>query len=364
MDDPARGDSRAGSTICGQKSPATAWLRQSFRLHVSRVRIRIGGWRASVNWRVSIGSILIAILTSTQAFPEPALQPQTAPQGDSRPAVDLELVIAVDISYSVQPDDLAAQREGYAKAIVSEEFLRALRTGPVGKIALTYFEWSSTRDQDVIVPWRQIDGPEAAEAVAAEIMKAPIRRGSRTSISGAIKFAMPLFEQNPYRGARRIIDVAGDGPNNNGDPVATARDTAVQQGIVITGLPVMINATPPGQVDISHIDHIDWYYEDCVIGGPGSFVVPITDRENFKEAIRTKLALEVAGRTPDQSPPPSVDKKPRVLCTIGEKLWQQRWDTIAPATNSPAMSKPAANSSSSKEDALLDKKIKGICRGC
>ncbi|MHC2721898.1 hypothetical protein ACVIYH_005418 [Bradyrhizobium diazoefficiens] len=105
-----------------------------------------------MNWRVSIGSILIAILTSTQAFPEPALQPQTAPQGDSRPAVDLELVIAVDISYSVQPDDLAAQREGYAKAIVSEEFLRALRTGPVGKIALTYFEWSSTRDQDVIVP--------------------------------------------------------------------------------------------------------------------------------------------------------------------------------------------------------------------
>ncbi|WP_349630768.1 DUF1194 domain-containing protein [Bradyrhizobium liaoningense] len=319
-----------------------------------------------MNWRVSIGSILITILTSTQAFSGPESQPQPAIQTDSRPAVDIELVIAVDVSFSVDPDDVAAQREGYANAIVSEEFLQALRAGPAGKIALTYFEWSSTKDQNVVVPWRQIDGPEAAEAVAAEIMKAPIRRGSRTSISGAIKFAIPLFEQSPYRGSRRVIDISGDGPNNTGDPVATARDTALQQGIVITGLPVMINATPPGQADTGHIDHIDWYYEDCVIGGPGSFVVPVTDRENFKEAIRTKLALEVAGRTPEGSTAPSGDKKPRVLCTIGEKLWQERWNT--PATYSPAMSKPAnspaVNSPANKDDALLDRKIKGICRGC
>jgi hypothetical protein len=317
-----------------------------------------------MNWRVSIGSILIAILTSTQAFSEPESRPQPAIQDDSHPAVDVELVIAVDISYSVEPDDLAAQREGYAKAIVSQEFLRNLQAGAIGKIALTYFEWSSTNDQKIVVPWRQIDGPEAAEAVATEIMQAPIRRGSRTSISSAIKFAMPLFEQNPYRGSRRVVDISGDGPNNNGGPVATARDTALQKGIVITGLPVMINATPLGSMDVNHIDHIDWYYEDCVIGGPGSFVVPITDRENFKEAIRTKLALEVAGRTPNRSTAPSVDKEPRVLCMIGEKLWQQRWDTNSPATNSPATSKPAANSPTNKDDALLDKKMKGICRGC
>jgi hypothetical protein len=304
-----------------------------------------------------MGSILIAILTSTQAFSEPEPRPQPAIQDDIRPAVDVELVIAVDVSYSVEPDDLAAQREGYAKAIVSEEFLRALRAGPIGKIALTYFEWSSTNDQKIVVPWRPIDGPEAAEAVATEIMKAPIRRGSRTSISSAIKFAMPLFEQNPYRGSRRVVDISGDGPNNTGDPVATARDIALQQGIVITGLPVMINATPLGSMDVNHIDHIDWYYEDCVIGGPGSFVVPITDRENFKDAIRAKLALEVAGRTPNRSPAPSVDKKPRVLCTIGEEFWQHRWDTTGPAkkdTINPA----------NKDDALLDKKIKGICSGC
>nr|WP_187437281.1 DUF1194 domain-containing protein [Bradyrhizobium rifense] len=323
-----------------------------------------------MNWRVSIGSILIAMLTSMPAFSQPASQPQTAIQDDSRAAVDVELVIAVDISYSVDPDDLAAQREGFAKAIVSEEFLRALRAGPVGKIALTYFEWSSTKDQKIIVPWRQIDGPEAAEAVAAEIMKAPIRRGSRTSISSAIRFAMSLFEQTPYRGSRQVIDIAGDGPNSNGDPVAAARDAALQKGIVITGQPVMTNATTPDPTDFQHIDHIDWYYEDCVIGGPGSFVVPITDREHFKEAIRTKLALEVAGHTPERIPAPSAETKPRVLCTIGEKLWQQRWNTTSPATSSPAAKVPVANSPANqddalkKEDALLAKKIKGVCRGC
>lgn len=317
-----------------------------------------------MNWRIAIGSILIAILTSTRACPETAPQAHTAPPGD---AVDVELVIAVDISYSMEMDDLAAQREGFAKAIVSREFLEALRAGPIGKIALTYFEWSGANDQKIVVPWRQIDGPEAAKAVADELMKAPILRGSRTSISSAIKFAMPLFEQNPYRGSRQIIDISGDGPNNVGDPVATARDTALQNGIVITGLPVMINATPNG-TDISHIDHINWYYEDCVIGGPGSFVVSVTDRENFKEAIRTKLALEVAGLTPKRSTAPSVEKEPRVLCTIGEKLWQQRWDTIVPAkkdTSSPAIKDaPSLDKKMSTDDALLNKKIKGICRGC
>lgn len=119
-----------------------------------------------MNWRVSIGSILIAVLISMPASSQPASRPQTAIQDDGRAAVDVELVIAVDISYSMEPDDLAAQREGFANAIVSQEFLDALRAGPIGRIALTYFEWSSTRDQKVIVPWRQIDGPESAEAVA------------------------------------------------------------------------------------------------------------------------------------------------------------------------------------------------------
>jgi hypothetical protein len=167
-----------------------------------------------------------------------------------------------------------------------------------------------------------IDGPETAEAVAAEIMKTPVRRASRTSISGAINFAMPLFDEDPYHGVRRVIDISGDGPNNNGTPVTLSRDAALEKGIVINGLPIMVKEPSLSTMDI---ENLDWYYEDCVIGGPGSFVVSIKDREKFKEAIRTKLVLEVAGRTPPRPLVPVAEKEPRVSCMIGEKIWQDRW---------------------------------------
>ena len=194
-------------------------------------------------------------------------------------------------------DELAIQREGYAQAIVSKEFLQALKTGPNGKIAVTYFEWAASSDQKIIIPWRVIDGPETADAVANEIMKTPIRRASRTSISGAINFAMPLFDENPYRGLRRVIDISGDGPNNNGAPVTGARDAALEKGITINGLPIMVKEPSYSTMDI---DNLDFYYEDCVIGGPGSFVVSVKHRNDFKEAIRIKLVLEVAGQTPER----------------------------------------------------------------
>jgi hypothetical protein len=219
-------------------------------------------------------------------------------------------------------DELAIQREGYAQAIISKEFLQALKAGPNGKIAVTYFEWAASSDQKIIIPWRMIDGPETADAVANEIMKTPIRRASRTSISGAIYFAMPLFDENPYRGLRRVIDISGDGPNNNGAPVTGARATALEKGITINGLPIMVKEPSYSTMDI---DNLDWYYEDCVIGGPGSFVVSIKDRDKFKEAIRAKLLLEVAGKTPERRPVPVADKEPRVSCMIGEKIWQDRW---------------------------------------
>jgi hypothetical protein len=237
---------------------------------------------------------------------------------DNLPSVDIELVIAVDVSYSMDLDELAVQREGYARAIVSKEFLQALRTGPNSQISVTYFEWSASSDQKIIIPWRVIDGRETADAVADEIMNTPVRRGSRTSISGAISFAIPLFDEDPYRGLRRVIDISGDGPNNNGAPVTPVRDEALAKGIVINGLPIMIKEPSYSTMDI---DNLDWYYEDCVIGGPGAFVVPIKDRENFKEAIRTKLIREVAGRTPQRPVWPASDKEPRVSCTIRERLW-------------------------------------------
>ena len=129
---------------------------------------------------------------------------------EANPTVDVELVLAVDVSYSMDMDELALQREGYAQAIISKEFLQALKSGPNGRIAITYFEWAASTDQKIIIPWRVIDGPETADAVANEILKTPIRRASRTSISGAINFAMPLFDENPHRGLRRVFRARHD----------------------------------------------------------------------------------------------------------------------------------------------------------
>jgi hypothetical protein len=179
-----------------------------------------------MRWCVSIGAVLVAGAIAgvdVAGIASPNSKTQLADTKDNLPSVDVELVIAVDVSYSMDLDELAVQREGYAQAIVSKEFLQALKTGPNSKMAVTYFEWSASSDQKIIIPWRVIDGPESADAVAAEIMKTPVRRGSRTSISGAINFAMPLFEEDPYRGLRRVIDISGDGPNNNGVPVTGAR---------------------------------------------------------------------------------------------------------------------------------------------
>jgi hypothetical protein len=278
-----------------------------------------------MRWCVSIAMVLVAGSIVASAAPvtaAPDVRYQLAEVKPGSAAVDVELVIAVDVSYSMDLDELAVQREGYVQAIVSKEFLQALKNGPNSKIAVTYFEWSASSDQRIVIPWRVIDGPETADAVASEIMKTPVRRGSRTSISGAITFAMPLFEENPYRGLRRVIDISGDGPNNNGAPITGARDAALEKGIVINGLPIMVKEPSYATMDI---DNLDLYYEDCVIGGPGSFVVSIKDRDTFKEAIRTKLILEVAGRTPERRTVPVAEKEPRVPCLIGEKIWQDRW---------------------------------------
>ena len=268
-------------------------------------------------------TIAVAVALSV-ALAAPAA-PTTRHFADMRASaipVDVELVIAVDVSYSMDPDEQALQREGYVLALTSKEFLQALRQGAHGKIAITYFEWAGQFDQKIVMPWRVIDGPEAADAVAAEISRAPYRRASRTSISGALRFAKPLFDDSGYKGLRRVIDVSGDGANNAGPLVVPTRDEVLAAGITINGLPIMLKRPYAGTMDL---EELDIYYEDCVIGGPGSFVIPIREREKFIEATRTKLVLEIAGRQPEARILPASSKAPRVSCTIGEKLWQERW---------------------------------------
>jgi hypothetical protein len=236
--------------------------------------------------------------------------------------VDTELVLAVDVSYSMDPEEQQLQREGYIEAITSRDFMDALKGGMHAKVAVTYFEWAGPFDQKIIVPWRLIDGPESAGGFANEIARASYRRASRTSIASALQFAKPLFDASGYNGVRKVIDVSGDGANNSGPLVTMVRDDVLAAGITINGLPLMLKRPNTFTMDI---ENLDIYYEDCVIGGPGAFVIPIHAREQFKEATRTKLVLEIAGRTPERPIVPAQTKAPRISCTIGEQMWRDRW---------------------------------------
>jgi hypothetical protein len=273
-------------------------------------RFRLYGAVAGV---LCLGSALAALAAPHARLAD--LKPNAIP-------VDVELVLAVDISYSMDPDEQALQREGYIQALTSREFLTAIREGGHGRIAVTYFEWAGPATQKVVMPWRVIDGPEAADAVAAEIARAPTSRASRTSISSALRFARGLFDDSSYRGVRRVIDVSGDGANNSGPLVAPMRDEIVKEGITINGLPILLKRLNYATMDI---EDLDVYYEDCVIGGPGAFVIPIREREKFIEATRQKLLLEIAGLQPEAKVIPASADKPRISCTIGEKIWRERW---------------------------------------
>jgi hypothetical protein len=292
----------------------------------------IGGFALGAAW--SVAGEAVVPHAAGQKVPELVAEapPRSPPQEmtaqiRSRPPtaasaeVDVELIIAVDVSYSMDPDEQALQREGYIIGFNSPEFLNALQQGAHGRIAVTYFEWAGASDQRVVVPWRLIDGPAAARAFTDAIAAAPYRRAYRTSISGALKFAMPLFADSGFRGLRRVIDVSGDGVNNQGDPVAIIRDEVLERGVTINGLPILLKRPSLATMDI---ENLDVYYEDCVMGGPGSFVIPIRERDQFREATRTKLVQEIARREPAERVVPAAGK-PRISCTIGERMWQDRW---------------------------------------
>ena len=241
-------------------------------------------------------------------------------------AVDAEIVFAVDISYSMDRVEQEMQRDGYVQALTSPDFLNALKSNAIGKIAVAYLQWASYGDQDVVVEWTVIDGAESAAAVARTLKNAPYRRAQRTSISGAIDAAAKMFQGNGFDSSRLIIDVSGDGPNNNGRIVTQARDDAVAQGITINGLPLVGIREWIGPADVRELDI---YYEDCVIGGPEAFSVTVRDTKSFVEATRSKLVREIATGPVIGPELPLFSraqaKEPRISCTIGESLWRQRW---------------------------------------
>jgi hypothetical protein len=239
-------------------------------------------------------------------------------------AVDLELVLAVDVSGSIDAQEKAVQRDGYLAAIRSPEFVAAVRAGSLGRIRLAYVEWAGEGAQRLAVPWRVIDGTEAAQAFANELAGQAVARFWRgTSISSALRFSAGLFEGDS---SRRVIDVSGDGPNNAGDNVTVARDAVVAEGIVINGLPVLLS---PAQISPA----LDRYYADCVIGGDGAFSLSVAGADDFGKAIRMKLLREVlsaGGRWDSSGRVISTAAEPPTDCLAGEKERARRTDQYYP----------------------------------
>lgn len=222
----------------------------------------------------------------------PTSRAQTAPT-----EVDIELVLALDISFSMDIEELELQREGYARAFRSAEVKRAIAGGQLGRIAVTIFDWAAYGDQRISIPWTLLDTPASIDAFADLIDAIPIRRASRTSISGAIDFGVALLQGNRFKGIRVVMDISGDGPNNSGRSVTEARDEALAKGITINGLPILLKRGGMGG-----IEDLDEYYKTNVIGGPRAFMVQIRSREEFIPVIRTKLLLEIANFLPPEWP--------------------------------------------------------------
>jgi hypothetical protein len=200
-------------------------------------------------------------------------------------AVDLQLILAVDASGSVNHYRFELQKQGYVAAFRHGRVLQAVRSGANQAIAVTMVQWTGPAMQLQVVDWSRISDTRSAEAFAAAVEDAPRHLfGGGTSISGAIDHAMTIFPANPFRGGRRVIDISGDGSNNRGRPVTLARDEAIASGVGINGLPIL--ALEPD---------LDRYYQDYVIGGPGAFVIATERYETFGDAILKKLITEIAG---------------------------------------------------------------------
>ena len=258
--------------------------------------------------------------------------PVTAQQG-GKIRVDLELLLAVDISQSMDFDEHTIQRNGYVEAFRHKDVVDALMSGPEGKIAVMYMEWAGDFEPIPTIPWTIIDSPKAAHDFAERLANEPIFGEQRTSISTALLAAQDYILNNNITSTRQVIDVSGDGANNAGRLVEPVRDAVVKSGIVINGLPIMLNKPK----EFYDIDHLDRYYKHCVIGGAAAFIAPVFDLRHLSSTIRKKLVMEIASLEvePDMAPiqfaeQPGVFRAQLKLptektdCTIGEKVWGGR----------------------------------------
>ena len=219
-----------------------------------------------------------------------------SPAGAAEQSVDLELVLATDTSRSINEQEALLQRQGVAAAFRSPQVIRAIQSGPLGRIAVAYMDWSVPEQNRVVIDWQVVSSKATAEAFADALLQASTTFGQRTSISSALQMASELIENNTFRGTRRVIDVSGDGPNNAGLSLAPLREEVLAKGIVINGLPIIVEGA--AFAGGGFFADIDKYYASCVIGGRGAFLIVARGFDDFAAAIRHKLVLEVSGVTP------------------------------------------------------------------
>ena len=243
--------------------------------------------------RVTLGRSRSRPLRGTVCFTAALLLASIAREdARAQTTVDLQLVLAVDVSGSVNPQRFELQKMGYVAAFQNRRVLNTVLAGRNQAIAVTMTQWSGPFLQSQVVPWTVLKDESSMKAFAGAIESAPrMMYGGGTSISGAIDNAVTLFPQAPFKAERRVIDVSGDGSNNRGRSVTQARDEAVDAGIVINGLPIL--AFEP---------YLDQYFKDYVIGGPGAFMIAAKSFETFAEAILMKLIIEIADLPPQRRP--------------------------------------------------------------
>ena len=215
---------------------------------------------------------------------------------DGREYVDLELVLAVDVSSSIDEVEARRQREGHVAALADPEVISAIQGGGYGRIAVMYLEWADGDFQRVVAPWTVIGTEADARIFAASLATAPFISGRRTAIGAAIESSITLIEDNDYQGMRQVIDLSGDGPQNSGSSLSQARSRAETALITINGLPIQSERQSPFRPSVS-IDVAD-YFEKQVIAGPGAFISPTNEHEDFVDALKRKLIIEIAGLDP------------------------------------------------------------------
>src|SRR5262245_62042265 len=275
------------------------WWRAGKRISLRRACRRLTwqtrgvGMDGSMRRALLRAAVFLFALGLMPSGAAPAPQPQRVPFPQVAPplqsTVDLNLVLAIDASGSVDDERFDLQKRGYAQAFVSQRVLDAIRNGNYQSIAVSMIQWTGPTLQVVMVPWTVVKDRASAEIVAAQITAAPRRIfGGGTSLSGAIDYSVQLLNASPYRGDRKVIDISGDGSNNLGRPVEQARNEALQQGVRINGLPIL---------ELER--DLDQYFRESVIGGPGAFIIPVQNYNAFGEAIMRKLVTEISQ---DQQP--------------------------------------------------------------